>query len=222
MERPVQGEGGIFFGPQKAYLCIGSLRDQIIYPHTYAEMKARGRTDTELMSILEHVHLEYLPSREGGWETRKEWKDVLSGGEKQRMGMARLFYHRPAYAVLDECTSAVSTDVEGLMYEHAKSLGITLITISHRPSLLKYHNRHLRLGEPTLHPSMSMANLHSDASISTPLASQGWQLTKLESSTDQEKLEVDKEIERLEGVLGTDVGNWERRLEEVNKELSGK
>jgi len=68
-------------------------------------MKARGRTDTELASILEHVHLAYLPSREGGWETRKEWKDVLSGGEKQRvswlgvsdgaklttqMGMARL------------------------------------------------------------------------------------------------------------------------------------
>lgn len=53
-------------------------------------MKARGRTDTELMSILEHVHLEYLPGREGGWGTRKEWKDVLSGGEKQRMGMARL------------------------------------------------------------------------------------------------------------------------------------
>ena len=41
-------------------------------------MKARGRTDSELLSILEHVHLEYLPSREGGWETRKEWKDVLS------------------------------------------------------------------------------------------------------------------------------------------------
>ena len=47
-------------------------------PHTYAEMKAQGRTDVELMQILQHVHLAYLPSREGGWETRKEWKDVLS------------------------------------------------------------------------------------------------------------------------------------------------
>lgn len=66
-----------------------------------------------------------------------------------------------------------------------------------------------------------MANLHSDASVSTPLASQGWQLTKLESSTAQEQLEVDKEIERLETVLGSDVDEWERRLEEVNRELRG-
>jgi ATP-binding cassette subfamily D (ALD) long-chain fatty acid import protein len=93
-------------------------------------MKASGRTETELMNILSHVHLGYLTAREGGWDTRKEWKDVLSGGEKQRMGMARLFYHRPRFAILDECTSAVSSDVEGLMYEHAKQLGITLVTIS--------------------------------------------------------------------------------------------
>lgn len=70
-------------------------------PHSYAQMKAAGRTEAELMSILDKVHLLYLPGREGGFDTRKEWKDVLSGGEKQRICFARMFYHRPQFAVLD-------------------------------------------------------------------------------------------------------------------------
>ncbi|WWC66769.1 uncharacterized protein I206_100674 [Kwoniella pini CBS 10737] len=231
MERPIHGEGGMFFLPQRPYLSIGSLRD---HPHTYAEMKSRGRTDAELMSILEHVHLAYLPFREGGWETRKEWKDVLSGGEKQRMGMARLFYHRPSYAVLDECTSAVSSDVEGLMYEHAKNLGITLVTISHRPSLLKYHNRHLRLGDPTSHtypatpsrtPVGSTINLAGLSGLtpqtpSTPLAAHGWQLTTLHSTSAEEKLELDHEIQEIEKQLN-EVKGWESRLEVIGRELRG-
>jgi ATP-binding cassette subfamily D (ALD) long-chain fatty acid import protein len=46
------------------------------------------------------------------------------------MAFARVFYHRPRFAVLDDCTSAVSTDVEGQMYQAAKDLPCTLITIS--------------------------------------------------------------------------------------------
>ncbi len=48
------------------------------------------------------------------------------------MSLARAFYHRPKYAILDECTSAVSSDVEGRMYESLKAVGVTLITISLR------------------------------------------------------------------------------------------
>ncbi|KAI3649262.1 hypothetical protein MP228_005883, partial [Amoeboaphelidium protococcarum] len=112
-----------FYVPQKPYLCLGSLRDQLLYPHDKETALKNGATDDKLMELLKMVHLEYLVDREGGWDAVQDWADVLSGGEKQRMAMGRLFYHKPLWAVLDECTSAVSIDVEGLMYTKAKELG---------------------------------------------------------------------------------------------------
>jgi ATP-binding cassette subfamily D (ALD) long-chain fatty acid import protein len=116
VSRPRGGvSGGIMFLSQRVYLAQGTLRvrslfymptysngtdfgpslakDQAIYPHTEMEMRAAGRSDQELMEILNAVRLGYLPDREGGWDCRKEWKDVLSGGEKQRISVARLLYH---------------------------------------------------------------------------------------------------------------------------------
>jgi len=60
------------------------------------------------------------------------------------MAMGRLIYHKPKYAILDECTSAVSIDVEGHLYSNMKSRGITLITVSNRDTLWKYHEYLLR------------------------------------------------------------------------------
>ena len=74
-------------------MSVGTLRDQVIYPHTEMDLRRGGRGEKELRDILESVRLGYLVEREGGWDTRKEWKDVLSGGEKQRMGFARVLYH---------------------------------------------------------------------------------------------------------------------------------
>ena len=64
---------------------------RVIYPHSYAQFAASGRSEGELLEILAAVHLAYLPEREGGWNAKKEWRDVLSGGEKQRVG-APFFY----------------------------------------------------------------------------------------------------------------------------------
>ncbi|KAF8526512.1 ABC transporter transmembrane region 2-domain-containing protein [Hysterangium stoloniferum] len=192
LERPDRGVNGIFVLPQRAYMVVGSLLDQIIYPHSHAQFIHSGKTLDDLMNILRTVHLEYLPEREGGWGTVKEWRDVLSGGEKQRMGMARVFYHRPRFAVLDECTSAVSSDVEGLMYQHAKDVGITLITISLRPSLAKYHTRMLSLlGDGTGR----------------------WTMTRV--GTAEERMGIDREIVSLEAKLA-EVGKWEARIKELN------
>jgi len=153
----------LFYIPQRPYMPIGTLRDQVIYPDTPNDMMSKGLGDSDLADLLDKVQLRYLLDREEttGWDTEKDWMDTLSGGEKQRVAMARLFYHKPQFAILDECTSAVSVDVEGFMYAYCKEAGITLFTVSHRKSLWKYHEFFLymdgkgnytfkRIGEDTI------------------------------------------------------------------------
>uniref|UniRef100_A0A673N874 ATP-binding cassette sub-family D member 3-like n=1 Tax=Sinocyclocheilus rhinocerous TaxID=307959 RepID=A0A673N874_9TELE len=135
--------GKLFYVPQRPYMTLGSLRDQVIYPDTHEDQKKKGTSDRVLKEYLDNVQLGHILEREGSWDIVQDWMDVLSGGEKQRMAMARLFYHKPQFAILDECTSAVSVDLESSVSSF--QVGITLFTVSHRKSLWKHHEYYLHM-----------------------------------------------------------------------------
>ncbi len=140
IKRPPLAE--IFFLPQRPYMLLGSLRDQLIYPRLENEI-----SEIELRQVLETVRLEDLPERVGGFEAVLDWADVLSLGEQQRLAFARLLVNRPGYAVLDEATSALDVANEANLYGRLKQLGINYISVGHRSSIIEFHDRVLELQE---------------------------------------------------------------------------
>jgi ABC-type uncharacterized transport system fused permease/ATPase subunit len=145
VQKPFRDSGDLVFVPQRPYLVMGTLRDQIIYPHSVQQMKELGVTDDDLTRLLDVVDPARSIVNEWKYDDIRNWSIALSGGQKQRVAMARVFYHRPKYAILDECTSAVSSEVEGKIYATCRLLRITLFTVSHRAQLQQYHEYQLRL-----------------------------------------------------------------------------
>lgn len=177
----------IFYIPQRPYLSRGTLRQQIIYPK---KEKENTVSDEDLKKILDVVKIGDDLLEDYDFDTEAEWKEELSIGVQQRIAMARLFYHSPTYAILDECTSSVSLEIEKIMYTHATSLGISLLTVSHRPSLWKYHDLILQFDG---HGGYIFADLVAE-----------------------ERLKLEEEKLQLDLVL-RNVPEMERRLEELKR-----
>jgi vitamin B12/bleomycin/antimicrobial peptide transport system ATP-binding/permease protein len=128
------------FLPQKPYMLLGTLREQLQYPNLRENI-----TDAEIQSALILVNLENLSERMGGLSTEKDWAAVLSQGEQQRLAFARILLSQPKYVILDEATSALDVTNERRLYELLQSQNITYISVGHRPSLVDYHQTVLDL-----------------------------------------------------------------------------
>jgi len=145
----IRVNGDMAFVPQRVYSVFpGSLLDQITYPKKFQKNEIDEKLLKRAQDLLAMVGIKYLIDRyEEGLHAKRNFCDVLSLGEQQRLGMARLFFREPRFAILDECTDAVSVDVEERLYETATKMGITVITISKRLALENFHEQELRLGE---------------------------------------------------------------------------
>jgi ABC-type uncharacterized transport system fused permease/ATPase subunit len=122
----------------------GTLQDQMTYPDTSG---GEDLTKEKLHELLAEVDLEYLLERPGVLTDETNWDEELSLGEKQRLAIARLLHHKPRFAILDECSSAISSEMERRLYRICKEQKITYITIAHRPALKSYHDKMLSIGD---------------------------------------------------------------------------
>lgn len=129
-----------FFLPQQPYLQPGSLRSQLIYPSARTDLG-----DARLLEILEQVHLPRLAGRVGGLDAVHDWEKLLSVGEQQRLAFARVLVHQPGIVILDEATSALDSDNEASLYTRLRDKGTTLVSIAHRPAVLRHHTHVLHL-----------------------------------------------------------------------------
>ncbi|BAY45248.1 ABC transporter-related protein [Scytonema sp. HK-05] len=132
----------VLFLPQRPYIILGTLREQLLYPHTDRKM-----SDRELEEILQQVNLQNLLTRIDGFDTEVPWENILSLGEQQRLAFARLLITHPSFTILDEATSALDLNNEGNLYQQLQQTKTTFISVGHRESLFNYHQWVLELSQ---------------------------------------------------------------------------
>jgi vitamin B12/bleomycin/antimicrobial peptide transport system ATP-binding/permease protein len=130
----------MLFLPQKPYMVLGTLRDQLLYPNMDLKVD-----DLQLQQVLIQVNLPDLAQRHNGFDSEQNWAEVLSLGEQQRLIFARLLINKPSYAILDEATSALDGKNEQLLYQQLQASGMTFLSVGHRESLSNYHQSILEL-----------------------------------------------------------------------------
>jgi putative ATP-binding cassette transporter len=130
----------LMFLPQSPYLVLGSLRSQLYYPGNGQEVSA-----TNLEEVLRQTSLSSTVARVGGLDAEMDWPNVLSVGEQQLIGFARLILRRPSFVLLDEATSAIDPDTVKRLYSLMQEFAGTYVSVGPREELEQFHDTVLEL-----------------------------------------------------------------------------
>lgn len=125
--------------PQKPYIPIGTLRAALTYPEPPDRFD-----DARLRDALEAAQLGTLISE---LDVDDIWSQRLSGGEQQRLAIARALLAKPDWLFLDEATTAMDEAMEARIYQAIaeKLPGTTVVSIGHRGTLQQFHKRRLEM-----------------------------------------------------------------------------
>ncbi|WP_353930448.1 ATP-binding cassette domain-containing protein [Okeanomitos corallinicola TIOX110] len=152
----------MLFLPQRPYIILGTLREQLLYPHTDKKI-----SDSELEEVLQKVNLQHLLTRVKGLNTEFNWENTLSLGEQQRLVFARILISRPSFTIIDEATSALDLDNESNLYHQLQATNKTFISVGHRESLFDYHQWVLELSENSQWRFLSIDEYRRQKAIKT-------------------------------------------------------
>ncbi|MET3497628.1 ABC transporter ATP-binding protein/permease [Variovorax boronicumulans] len=125
------------FMPQRPYVPDGKLRDALTYPNPAADF-----TDDQLHQALTDALLPDLAAR---LDDSDAWSQKLSGGEQQRLAIARVLLKKPTWLFADEITSALDAKAEGVLYKRLSdavhAAGGAMVSIAHRAAVGDFHNQ---------------------------------------------------------------------------------
>ncbi|MDP9781748.1 ABC transporter ATP-binding protein/permease [Pseudomonas fluorescens] len=127
------------FVPQKSYIPEGSLKAALCYP----DVEARFTTEQCRQALLDVG----LTERAGSLSVCDDWQKVLSGGEQQRLAIARVLLQQPQFVFFDEATSGLDTASERALYQvvFARLSNSAIISISHNPQLDSHYSHQLNV-----------------------------------------------------------------------------